>query len=327
MTPAELRRCAFDFRAARALFAGVELGVFGALGRGAASSEALATRCGADARGLRILLDALTALGILERSGARYWVHRELIPLLAPGEPDGVSDLLLHDVWQWSSWARLAQVIQGGAPLRSQDGDPHLGNPDVLRRLPATYVAAMEQSQGESPARLAQRLAPLANRSVLDVGGGSGAHLCALLERVPSARGVLVDRPFVLEQARQRIDQRGLSRRVQLEPLDYERDPLPGTHDLVLLSRVLMGLPAERALALVERAAAAVAPGGSLAVHEYDPASRVGALLSLDVLQSSGGEVHAPEAIRGWIEEAGLVPEPAEDVLPYTRLLLGSRRT
>jgi hypothetical protein len=112
---------------------------------------------------------------------------------------------------------------------------------------------------------------------------------------------------------------------VELSRLDFERDAIPPGHDLVLLSRILMGLPAERAARLVRACAEALAPGGALAVHDYAAGSRTGALLSLDMLLHTGGAVHRAEVIAGWLRGAGLAAEPARRVLPYTRLWIGSK--
>ena len=73
------------------------------------------------------------------------------------------------------------------------------------------------------------------------------------------------------------------------------------------------------------RAAEALAPGGAVAVHDYDARSRVGALLSLDVLLQGGGQVHEAASIEGWLREGGLLCDRRWRVLPYTRLWLGRK--
>jgi hypothetical protein len=71
--------------------------------------------------------------------------------------------------------------------------------------------------------------------------------------------------------------------------------------------------------------ARALAPGGHLAIHDYLSTSRVGALLSLDMLLNTGGEAHAQGEIRAWLESASLVLVRDERVLPYTHLQLAMR--
>lgn len=320
MTSGELRKLAFDFRAARAVTCALETGVFAALGREAASADELARRCELDPRATRILLDALVSLGVLERDGGgRVRIVPALAGSLLEREPGYVGNLLLHDLWHWTSWAHLDRAVREGRKLEDRSGDPHLGDPAVLRRFLPNYVAAMEQSDPDSAARVAERLAALAPHSILDLGAGTGRHLIALLEKLPEATATLSDLPFVLEAAGRRVAERGLEGRVELLPFDFTSGPVPPGHDLILISRVLMGLDPETARALVVRCAQALPPGGHLAIHDYDPHSRVGALLSLDMLLNTGGEVHDGAAVLGWLAAAGL-PVREERVLPYTRL-------
>jgi SAM-dependent methyltransferase len=320
MTPTDLRRLAFDFRAARAVSCGVELGLFEALGSGAERAYDLAHRCEAEPRALAVLLDALVAIGVLERCKDTYRIPKALVGCLVPGEPGFVGNLLLHDLWHWTSWARLDEVVRRGSPLADRSRDPHLANPAVLRRFLPNLVRAMEQSTDGASHALALALAPLEPKQILDLGGGTGAHLIALLQELPAARGTLAEQAFSLDAARVRVAESGLGDRIEFRLLDFEHEPIPQGHDLLLLSRVLMGLPADRAEKLLCACAGAVAPGGTLAIHDYAGGSRIGALLSLDMLLHTGGAVHSAETVAGWLAQSGLEVRPARRVLPYTRL-------
>ena len=325
MTPDALRRLAFGFREARAVFAGVELGVFEALGDGARSSAELAAELDLDERGTAILLDALAALSVLARNGERYEIRLELQPMLVPGHVEYAGNLFLHDLWHWTSWGRLDAAVREGAAWTRRSGDPHLGNPAILRRFLPNYVQAMEQSEGGASAKLARRLAELAPRRVLDLGGGSGALLLDLLERLPDARGTLVDHAFSLERARTLAERSSARERLARVALDFEKAEIPGGHDLIVISRVLMGMAPERAGALVRRAAAALPEGGAIALHEFDAGTRVGALLSLDMLLNTGGAVHAPAQLEDWLATSGLVLESSRRLLGYTRVWIARK--
>lgn len=328
MTPAELRRVAFDFRLARAVSCALELGVFEALAKGTTDLACIASRCGLDPRGARILLGALVAGGLLERDPRAprgYRLVDALRESLLEDGGDFQGNLLLHDLWHWSAWARLDRAVRSGAAADPSDGDAHLGDPEVLRRFLPNYVRAMEQSVGESPGIVAGLLAPLAPRNVLDLAGGTGGHLVALLRELPGARGTLAEMGFSLDAARERVRQSGLASRIEVREFDFEADEIPRGHDLILISRVLMGLDPERARRLVRRCAEALAPGGTLAVHDYDPDTRVGSLLSLDMLLNTGGEAHPLYELRSWIDQAGLECAPTRSVLPYTYLCLATK--
>jgi SAM-dependent methyltransferase len=324
--PDALRKLAFRFREARALFAGVELGVFEALGDGARSADELAAELGLDARGAEILLDALAALGVLARDGASYAVPPELRATLVPGDADYAGNLLLHDLWHWTSWGRLDAAVREGAAWTRRDNDPHLGNPEVLRRFLPNYVLAMEQSEGGASEKLAQRLAALAPKRVLDLGAGSGGLLVQLLEKLPRAHGTLVDHAFSLARARERAERSPARERLTLLGVNFEKEEIPLGHDLIVLSRVLMGMTPERARALLRRAANALPTAGALVVHDFDAGSRVGALLSLDMLLNTGGGVHARAELETWLATSGLTLESTHRLLPYTRLWIARKR-
>ncbi len=322
MTPEALRRVAFRFREARALFAGVELGVLDALARAPRPCQELAAELGLDARGLAVLLDALVAMDVLEDGDAGYALAEELRPALASDQPGYVGNLLLHDLWHWSTWARLDRAVREGASQIAHSGDPHLSDPEVLRRFLPNYVAAMGQSGADAFAPVAARILRHGPKSVVDLGAGSGGLADALLARSDSVAVSLVDHAFALDLVRKRL---GDSPRVSLFARDFEKDALPGMFDAVVLSRVLMGYGPARARAAVEKAARAVAPGGRLYVHDFARDSRVGALLGLDMLLNTGGEAHPAAALETWIADAGLELESSERLLPYTRLWVGRR--
>lgn len=326
MNATELHQLVFRFREARIVFSGVELGVFGALAKGARSARDLAHELELCEDSLRVLLEALTAMGVLRHRAESYELEPACADALLPGSDEFLGPLLLHDLWHWSSWAYLDRSVRSGTPHRERQQDPHLCNAVVLARFLPNYTLAMEQSAGASLAGLAEQIEPLRPRCLLDLGGGSGRLLLDLLERCPDARGTLVDHAFALERARELAGEHAAGERLTLLELDFERAELPGGHDLILLSRVLMGLPAARARALVVRAAQALEPGGHLAIHDYDPTSRVGAVLSVDMLLHCGSAVHASRAIHDWLADAGLESAGDGRVLPYTRCWIGAKR-
>ena len=262
MTADELRALAFRFRESRAVFAGVELGVFEALAVGSSRASELASELALDTRGLAILLDALVALGVLVRDGERYAVASELRDTLAPGGASYAGNLFLHDLWHWTSWARLDQTVREGSARRRRDGDAHLGDPEILGRFLPNYVLAMEQSEGGASEALARTVAALDPKRVLDLGGGSGGLLLRVLEAAPSAYGTLVDHEFSLSRARELAARSPARERMALLGLDFEKSQIPREHDVILLSRVLMGMPPERARALLDASRRSPASGG-----------------------------------------------------------------
>jgi SAM-dependent methyltransferase len=265
-------------------------------------------------------------MGILESDSGAYALRPECAGALLPGTEQYLGPLLTHDLWHWTSWAFLDRSIRSGAAHRERSHDPHLGNHEVLARFLPNFALAMEQTARESVKPLADCIEALDVRSVLDLGGGSGTLLLAVLEHCHGARGTLADRSFALERARELAALHACRDRLTLVELDFERDPLPLGHDLIVLSRILMGLPEMRARLLLERVAEALEPGGYVLVHDYDATSRVGSVLSVDMLLHCGSKVHGRREVTGWFSEIGLELVSDERLLPYTRVYLGVKR-
>jgi 2,7-dihydroxy-5-methyl-1-naphthoate 7-O-methyltransferase len=93
-------------------------------------------------------------------------------------------------------------------------------------------------------------------RTIVDVGGGTGAMLASLLRRHPRARGILVDLPGTVARAGETIENFGVAERVTVEAQSFF-DPLPAGADLYLLKSVLNDWPDEPTVAILRRCAEA----------------------------------------------------------------------
>src|SRR5512134_922143 len=91
----DLMAVAHGYQRSMALFTALKLGVFSALARGSADAAAVARRVGADPRRLAVLLNGLTAMGLLRKSGARYRNGAVAASFLTDG-PGSMSSILLH---------------------------------------------------------------------------------------------------------------------------------------------------------------------------------------------------------------------------------------
>jgi len=102
-------------------------------------------------------------------------------------------------------------------------------------------------------------------RTVVDVGGGTGALLAQVLRAHPTVRGTLVDLPRTVARSADMFRAAGVADRVTTISQSFF-DPLPGGADLYLLKNVLGDWPDREAVALLRRCADAVRPGGRLVV-------------------------------------------------------------
>ena len=102
-------------------------------------------------------------------------------------------------------------------------------------------------------------------RTVVDVGGGTGALLAAILQEHPHLHGILVDFPRTVANAKETFEEAGVADRVTASGQSFF-DPLPEGADLYLLNRVLHDWSDAEALALLRNCASAVSPTGRVVV-------------------------------------------------------------
>lgn len=276
----------------RCAAAAMRLGVFGALRAGPLPAAALASSIGADPRGVTILADALVSFGYLTGSAAGY--------ALTP----------LSDKWLVDSpyatvelfWQRVLLELWDGIEESVRTGKPAVDFYAWLAERPETsrQFQSMLDSHAQS---LADELAPLlpvpaGPARLLDVGGGHGRYSTALCERHPLLAATVLDLPSALGPGGDRVTMRAG---------DYLEEDLGSGYDLVLLFNVLHGYPAAGNQALLARVAAALNPGGTVAILEHGrdaPAPSDVAFLrtfSLNLFHGQNGQVYGVDEITGWL--------------------------
>jgi DNA-binding transcriptional ArsR family regulator len=102
------------------LHAGVRLDVFTALGEKQLSAEDAASRVNTDARALSMLLNALTAMGLLVKKGEKYSNTEASATLLSKDSPRYMGYILMHHRQLIDSWSRLDEAVRTGKPVRTR---------------------------------------------------------------------------------------------------------------------------------------------------------------------------------------------------------------
>ena len=126
------------FHRTAAVKAGVELDVFTAIAEGVDTPGALATRCQAAERGIRILCDYLTSIGLLTKRGDRYGLGRDAGAFLDRRSPSYFGSMVTSVAGETNlqGFARLTAAVRRGGTALPARGRPHPGT-SGLGRIPA----------------------------------------------------------------------------------------------------------------------------------------------------------------------------------------------
>src|SRR4051794_17258978 len=160
--------------------------------------------------------------------------------------------------WVWQSWGAIEHSIRTGEPaFEHVFGAPlfrYYGtNPDAGQ----VSAAALDSlSARDNAAIIATHGFPVSG-TVVDIGGGQGALLAAVLGANPGLRGLLFERGPVVDMARERLEAAGLSDRCGLMAGDFFED-VPSGGDIYLLKKVIHDWQDKEARSILDRCRAAM---------------------------------------------------------------------
>jgi hypothetical protein len=255
-----------------ALRAAVDLGVLDRLSS-PTSVESLAARVSCDPSALARLLRVLADLGLVELTAgtADTVVATPRGAQLSSGHPSGLRDMLLMQTSppNVATWQRLAEAVRtGDAVYRTVNG---AGPWEYLAAHPdagATFDAAMARRGTDQAAALLRACDFSGVGTIVDVGGGRGAMLAAVLAAVPGVRGVVADRPDVAEAARAFFAGVGLADRAGAEAADFFA-AVPAGGDVYCVANVLHDWSDDEAVRILRTIRAAMGPSSRLWVVEH----------------------------------------------------------
>jgi hypothetical protein len=253
------------------LYVAARLGIADALADGPGDAEAVAQAVGAQPDALRRVLRGLAAEGLLyERPDGRFGLT-ELGMCLRDGVPGSQRGAILArgDVYYRATAGLLDAVVHGGSAFERVHGVPFFEYLAQHPELGAAFQGSMADRSRQEAADVVAAYDFGRFARVVDVGGGHGILLEAILRAAPSSQGVLLDRPPVVERARARLAAAGLGERCTFVPGDFFAD-VPTGGDAYLLSRVLHDWGDADAVRILEACRAAMDDHATLLLVEAE---------------------------------------------------------
>jgi hypothetical protein len=295
------------FWEARILLTAAEIDIFSLLLDTPKTSGQVSRELSSDQRATEALLNALVALGLLVKTEGAFRVKPGFERALSSSASETALPVIQHMAQLWESWGRLTEIVRKGKVMRSVEAL------ERDERGLRAFIGAMH-TIGLGLARgVVARLDLSGHRNMIDVGGGSGVYTIAVLQASPEMRATIFDRPLVIEIARQKLAEEGMTDRVGLVSGDFYADALPDGHDLALLSAIIHQNDAEQNVELYRKVFAALAPGGTVVVRDFvmsedhtEPPD--GAFFAINMLVNTpGGSTYSFEDISKDLRAAGFV--------------------
>jgi SAM-dependent methyltransferase len=315
-TPEPILAIAGGFMASQLLFTASEVGIFRRLAESPAAVAELAAACGTRPGATRVLADAMVALGLVGREGSRYRNGPVADAFLGGPGPADLAPLLRF--WQhlsYPAWVHLGEVARSGQPAVAE----------LTPELQRIFSEGVEAFTAGAASALAAAY-DFRGRRVLDLGGGTGSFIGAILDRYPEVEATLFETPAVAAVARGRLEERG----VRVVEGDFFVDPIPKDHDAVILANVLHLLSPERNLELLGRVREVAQPGTDMLLvdlftnptHTEPP---MAPLMAGEFLIHGGeGAAYSEEEVRAWLRTAGWEPTGGQHLDGPARLQIAT---
>jgi hypothetical protein len=317
-----LEQLFLGYRVTQSIYVVARLGIADLLQDGPRTSEDLARVTATQASSLYRVLRLLAAVGLFTEGEGHSFALTPRGSYLRSGVPGSMHNMVLFfgDREHWQVWGELLRSVETGEPAyRHVFGltvwEYHAQHPE--------QAALFNDFETEYTAGLAPAVAAAYDFSacgtLVDVGGGRGQLLAAILRAYPTLHGLLIDLPHVVEGAPGLLQAAGVADRCEVIGGDAFADLPVG--DAYLLSRVIRGWGDERSTALLVRCRQSMRPSGKvLLLERVVPTSGLPEPLAMqsdvNLLVTAGGKERTDTEYHALLNTAGLEFTRLIPVLP-----------
>lgn len=329
-TPERIFQALNGYQLTAALKAAIELEIFTAIGGGADVPAAIASRCKASERGVRILCDFLVVQGFLTKSGDRYGLAPDAAAFLDRRSHMyiGACASFLTSPFVQGEFGRLTDAVRKGGTVMGTEGSMAPEHPMWVEF--ARSMAPMQGLMAETVAKVIG-VDPAAKCKVLDIAAGHGMFGVTLARHNPNAEIYAVDWSAVLNVAKENAEKAGVASRFHAIPGDGFQVDFGSDYDLVLLMNFLHHFDPAGIEKFMRKTHAALKPGGRAVTLEFIPnedriSPPVPAAFAVIVLATTAaGDVYTFAQYEQMFRKAGFATNELH-VLPSTHSVIISRK-
>ncbi len=328
--PDKLLQLGLGFWSSKTLLSAVELDVFTQLAQGPARLDELSQSLGLHMRSAADFLDALVALGILERRDGHYSNSREADLFLDRAKPTYVGGILeMANARLYHHWGSLTEGLRTGRPQNEakQGGEPFAALYSDPQRMRGFLQAMTAISMGAAKA-IAAKFPWSEYKTFSDIGTAQGGLPAQIALKHEHVEGVGFDLAAVQPYFEEYVHSFGLRPRLNFHAGNFFEDPLPET-DVLVMGHILHDWNLEEKLTLLSKAAKALPKNGALVVYDAvidddRRANAFGLLASLNMLiETQGGFDYTGTDCCGWMKKAGFRETRVEHLTGPDSMVVG----
>jgi O-methyltransferase domain/Dimerisation domain len=330
--PDQILQVGTGFWASKILLSAVELELFTELAKHPETLPELSARLGLHARSARDFLDALLALGFLERRDGAYYNTPATDLFLDKRKASYMGGILeMANNRLYSHWGHLTTALRTGEPQNETRTEGGNNSFTTLYADPARlrgFLRAMTGVSRGANIAIAKKFPWTKYKSAVDVGTAQGDLITQVALANPNIAGIGFDLPQVEPIFEDYVADNGLSDRIRFHPGNFWDTPIPNA-DVVMMGHILHDWDLEEKRLLIRKAFEALPTGGALIVYESiidddRSTNAFGLMMSLNMLiETRGGFDYTGADCIGWMKEAGFHETRVEHLVGPDSMVVG----
>jgi len=293
------------FRLSRVILTAFELEIFTHLKDSTKTSAEIASETGISIKGADRLMNALVPAGLLKKDGGKFSNTEFSKEFLVKGSPKYMSGIN-HTINLWDSWTTLTSAVKEGTT--------------VLRKRPISerdrcWIKSFIEAMHYKGKPHSKEIVPLVDlseiKTILDVGGGSGAYSFEFLRKKPDLKVYIFDLPEVTALTQKYIDCEGFTGKVFTISGNYLENDFGGPYDMIFLSAIIHSNSPDENKTLLKKCYNSINKGGKAVISDYimceDRTSPIpGTIFAINMLVGTkGGDTYTKDEVFGWLDETG----------------------
>ncbi|MGH7774627.1 MAG: class I SAM-dependent methyltransferase [Candidatus Binatia bacterium] len=264
----------FHFAPQIVLFTAIKLGIFPVIEKGAKGVESIASATGCSTRGVRMVLNCLTAMGLLDKEKEIYDLNHLSQKFLLPYSEEYIGHLFMHGDKLLKLWLTLPEAVRTGRPplslfTKEEREGLNVAIADALFQVHRVYAWRLVDVLADHSSTLAE-CNPICK--ILDVAAGSAVWSLPFALKYKDVKVTATDFVPVLEVTRRYARQFGVENRYRFIGADIRETEFGSDeYDLVFLGHICHSEGAQWSQRLIGNCFRALRKNGKLLIMDYIP--------------------------------------------------------